>query len=70
MDNKYIVFKFKSWDEKHPICEIVQTIGDVGKLENFMSINCIVKVCMLPYRILEKNNKGFKGKSEEALLKK
>ena len=22
MENKYIVFKFKSWDEKHPICEI------------------------------------------------
>ncbi len=33
--NKYINFKFKSWDSKHPIGELVHVIGDVDKLENF-----------------------------------
>jgi exoribonuclease R len=33
--NKYVNFKFKSWDSKHPIGELIQLIGDVGKLENF-----------------------------------
>lgn len=33
--NKYIVFKFKNWDEKHPRGEITQIIGDVDQLSNF-----------------------------------
>ena len=33
--NKYINFKFKSWDSKHPIGELIHVIGDVDKLENF-----------------------------------
>ena len=33
--NKYVNFKFKSWDSKHPIGELIQVIGDVDKLENF-----------------------------------
>ena len=35
LTNKYIVFKFKNWDKKHPIGTIVQTIGDVSDLQNF-----------------------------------
>lgn len=33
--NKYVNFKFKSWDAKHPIGELTQIIGDVDKLDNF-----------------------------------
>ncbi len=33
--NKYITFKYKSWEGKHPMGMIVQLIGDVDKLENF-----------------------------------
>ena len=33
--NKYVNFKFVSWDGKHPIGELIQVIGDVDKLENF-----------------------------------
>ena len=35
MTNKYVVFKFKSWEDKHPIATNVQTIGDVSELVNF-----------------------------------
>ena len=34
LTNKYIVFKFSSWNDKHPIGTIVQTIGDVSALSN------------------------------------
>lgn len=33
--NKYVVIKFASWENNHPIGTIVQTIGDVTQLENF-----------------------------------
>ena len=35
MTNKYVVFKFKAWEGKHPIATNVQTIGDVSELVNF-----------------------------------
>ena len=35
MTNKYVVFKFKSWEGKHPIATNVQTIGNVSELVNF-----------------------------------
>ena len=33
--NKYVVFKFKMWEGKHPIGVLVQTLGDVTHLDNF-----------------------------------
>ena len=33
--NKYILFKFSSWNEKHPIGLIIETIGDISIPENF-----------------------------------
>lgn len=33
--NKYVVFKYKEWPDKHPIGELTLVIGDVNKLENF-----------------------------------
>jgi exoribonuclease R len=35
MNKKYIVFKYIHWNEKHPIAEIVHTIGDVKELSHF-----------------------------------
>jgi hypothetical protein len=35
LTNKYIVFKFKCWENKHPHGVICQTIGDVSILPNF-----------------------------------
>ena len=33
--NKYTVIKFKSWEGKHPLGTIIQTIGNVTELDNF-----------------------------------
>ena len=33
--NKYTVIKFKSWEGKHPLGTIMQTIGNVNELDNF-----------------------------------
>ena len=33
--NKYVVFKFKHWDNKHPVAQLDQVIGDVKVLDNF-----------------------------------
>ena len=34
-DNKYIVFKYNNWDNKHPQGTIVSVLGDVDILSNF-----------------------------------
>ena len=33
--NKYVVFEFRNWEDKHPRGSLTQTIGDVNILENF-----------------------------------
>ena len=33
--NKYVTFVFKSWQDKHPVGELVQTIGNVEELPAF-----------------------------------
>jgi exoribonuclease R len=33
--NKYVVFRFDSWDEKHPHGKLVETLGDVSSLAAF-----------------------------------
>ena len=35
VDNKYIIFKYKNWDNKHPIGTILQVIGPVSNLSSF-----------------------------------
>ena len=33
--NKYVIFKFKNWDGKHPVATDVNTLGDTDQLDNF-----------------------------------
>ena len=33
--NKYVIFKFKNWDGKHPVATAVNTLGDTDQLDNF-----------------------------------
>jgi exoribonuclease R len=33
--NKYVVFKYKHWNNKHPIAQLDQVLGDVNILDNF-----------------------------------
>lgn len=43
ISNKYIIFKFKNWNDKHPLGEIVNTIGDIGLLDNFYEYQLFCK---------------------------
>jgi exoribonuclease R len=33
--NKYVIFKFKNWDNKHPYGELVNVLGNVSSLDTF-----------------------------------
>ena len=66
--NKYVVFQYKSWDEKHPIGSLTQTLGDVNQLDSFYeyqlyckslyaSIQEITKKTML--KLKEKTEKDY-----------
>ena len=66
--NKYVVFQFKSWEDKHPIGSLTQTLGDVNKLDSFYeyqlyckslyaSIQEITKKTML--KLKEKTEKDY-----------
>lgn len=35
MNKKYVIFKFNNWEQKHPIGDLIHTIGDVSELSNF-----------------------------------
>jgi len=62
-ENKYIVFKFMNWDEKHPIGQIHQTIGDVSELTNFYEY-------MLYCKSLNASMNPFNKDTSTALRKK
>ena len=33
--NKYVIFKFKNWEAKHPYGELVNVLGNVSSLDTF-----------------------------------
>ena len=35
LKNKYITFRFDNWNSKHPLCRIVQIIGNTSDVESF-----------------------------------
>jgi exoribonuclease R len=41
--NSFIIFSFISWDDKHPIGQLKQTIGDVGNMGNFFEYQLYCK---------------------------
>jgi exoribonuclease R len=67
--NKYIVFKFKEWTGKHPICTNVQTIGDIGVLENFYEYQLYCKSLYASIQdFTKKTIRELKLKSEESYI--
>ena len=63
--NKYVLFRFKEWYEKHPICTNIQTIGDIGILENFYEYQLY---CKGLYVSIKDFTKKTKLKPEEILI--
>jgi exoribonuclease R len=67
--NKYIVFKFLHWEDKHPRATIVQVIGDVTELSNFYEYQLY---CKSLYASIQNFNKttmiALKEKSEDEYI--
>ena len=66
--NKYVLFRFKEWYEKHPICSNIQTIGDIGILENFYEYQLYCKSLYVSMKDFTKKTMR-ELKSEEILIK-
>lgn len=60
LNNKYIIFRYISWNDKHPIGEIVHTIGDVKELSHFYEYQLYCKN-------LHTSIKHFTDKTKKAL---
>lgn len=63
LKNKYILFRFDNWDDKHPMGTIVETIGDVDRLDTFYEFQ-------LHSKSLHISLTDFTNKTREQLNKK
>lgn len=61
--NRFVIFKFKEWEGKHPIGELVETLGDVTSLNAFYEYQ-------LYSRSLHTSLKNFTRATETALRHK
>jgi exoribonuclease R len=69
IDNKYVVFQFNHWTDKHPHGTIVNVLGDVDKLENFYEYQLY---CKSLYASIQTFNKAashaLKLKTEDEVI--
>ena len=67
--NKYIVFRYQHWNDKHPRGMIEQVIGEIGILNNFYEYQLY---CKSLYASMQKFNKStiqsLKHKTEEEYI--
>lgn len=61
--NKYVLFKFENWDDKHPHGSIIETLGNVGSLDVFYEYQ-------LHCKSLHISLTNFTNKTREQLQKK
>ena len=67
--NKYVTFKFRNWDNKHPMGVITQTIGDVNILPNFYEYQLYCKSLYASIQdFTKKTMKKLKTKSENQFI--
>ena len=67
--NKYTVIKFHSWEGKHPIANIVQTIGDVNQLDNFYEYQLYCKSLYASIQDFKKETmKKIKKQTEDRFI--
>jgi len=64
--NKYVVFEFDNWRNKHPEGKLVSTIGDINILENFYEYQLYCKTLNISISQFNKDVKNvLKLKSEQ-----
>ena len=67
--NKYITFKFRHWNDKHPFGVIMQTIGDVNILPNFYEYQLYCKSLYASIQdFTKKTMRKLKTKSENEFI--
>ena len=67
--NKYVVFQFRSWEGKHPIGSLTQTIGDVNQLDAFYEYQLYCKSLYASIQnITKKTMRKLKEKTEEEYI--
>ena len=66
MTNKYIIFKYKNWDNKHPTGTIIQTIGPVDDLTSFYEYQLYCKSLYASIQQFTKNTmRALRDKSRD-----
>ena len=67
--NKYVVFEFRNWEDKHPRGSLTQTIGDVNILENFYEYQLYCKSLYASIQnITKKTMKKLKEKTQDEYI--
>jgi|SaaInlV_150m_DNA_4_1039716.scaffolds.fasta_scaffold00447_15 exoribonuclease R len=69
--NKYAIFEFKEWtkDQKHPICTLNNTLGDVSNLNVFYEYQLYCNSLFNSIKpFIKATQKKFKGKNEDEYI--
>lgn len=67
--NKYVVFKFKSWEGKHPMGTLCQGLGEVDKLDSFYEYQLYCKSLYASIQnITKKTMRSLKEKTEDEYI--
>tara|TARA_B100000795_G_C22802719_1_gene442817 strand:+ start:1402 stop:3093 length:1692 start_codon:yes stop_codon:yes gene_type:complete len=67
--NKYVVFTFKNWDEKHPMAEIYQVLGSVINLDTFYEYQLYCKSLYASNKVFTKETlQKLKRQSSDDLI--
>jgi len=69
MTNKYIIFKYQNWNNKHPVGTIIQVIGSVSNLSCFYEYQLYCKSLYASIQQFTKDTmKALRDKSSEAYI--
>ena len=67
--NKYVIFKFKNWDNKHPYGELVNVLGNVSSLDTFYEYQLYCKSLYASIQNFTKETmKQLKSHSQEHFI--
>ena len=67
--NKYVVFKYKHWNNKHPMAQLDQVLGDVNVLDNFYEYQLYCKSLYASIQDFTKETlRKLKRRSEEEFV--
>jgi len=67
--NKYVIFKFKSWEDKHPLAECRNSLGEVSSLNNYYEYQLYCKSLYASIQNFKKvTRRKLNEHTEEALI--